>query len=171
MLCINFFIATAFPQMLHVTGSVEVAKDLNSQFAAFLPAGGIVYIPLIGTLLCVDVILLILLWNSTWGTLMLFWMSPRNLYSSQLLVKLSGLRCLSTWTRFFSHKAFKVEVSSSTDWAQQWAISYCKQHMAPLVLFSGDHFMKRNYLPETWRADFIGIDLNGVRRLKILDNI
>jgi len=50
MLCINFFIATAFPQMLHVTGSVEVAKDLNSQFAAFLPAGGIVYIPLIGTL-------------------------------------------------------------------------------------------------------------------------
>ena len=109
--------------------------------------------------------------NSTWGTLMLFWMSHRNLYSSQLLVKLSGLRCLSTWTCLFSHKAFTVEVSSSTDWAQQWAISYCKQHMAPLVLFSGDHFMKRNYLPETWRADFIGIDLNGVRRLKILDNI
>lgn len=50
MLCINFFIATAFPQMLHVTGSVEAAKDLNSQFAAFLPAGGIVYIPLVGTL-------------------------------------------------------------------------------------------------------------------------
>eukprot|EP00434_Breviolum_minutum_P016746 symbB.v1.2.014769.t1/scaffold1084.1/size139254/8 len=51
MLCINFFIATAFPQMLHVTGSVEVAKDLNSQFAAFLPAGGIVYIPLIGIII------------------------------------------------------------------------------------------------------------------------
>ncbi len=50
MLCINFFIATAFPQMLHVTGSVAAAEDLNSQFAAFLPAGGIVYIPLIGIL-------------------------------------------------------------------------------------------------------------------------
>jgi len=48
MVCINFFIATAFAQMLHVTDSIEEAEKLNSAFAVFLPAGGIVFIPLIG---------------------------------------------------------------------------------------------------------------------------
>lgn len=51
MVCINFFIATAFAQMLHVTDSIEEAEKLNSAFAVFLPAGGIVFIPLIGLVL------------------------------------------------------------------------------------------------------------------------
>ncbi|CAK9114691.1 unnamed protein product [Durusdinium trenchii] len=46
MICINFFIATVYPQM-HST-SEEEATFLNSEFAALLPAGGIVFIPAIG---------------------------------------------------------------------------------------------------------------------------
>ena len=51
MICINFFIATVYPQMRLNSATAEEARRLNSQFAAFLPAGGIVFIPFIGIII------------------------------------------------------------------------------------------------------------------------
>lgn len=50
MISLNFFIATAYPQLLSGGVSREDADTLNSDFAWLLPAGGIVFAPLIGTI-------------------------------------------------------------------------------------------------------------------------
>ena len=50
MISLNFFIATAYPQLLSGGLSGEDADTLNSDFAWLLPAGGIVFAPLIGTI-------------------------------------------------------------------------------------------------------------------------
>lgn len=49
MVCINFFIATVNDQMLAVpTTSASTSASLAATFAWMLPAGGIIYIPLVG---------------------------------------------------------------------------------------------------------------------------
>lgn len=49
MLCINFFIASAFPQMASV--QPERARELASLFSTMLPLGGIVFVPINGFLI------------------------------------------------------------------------------------------------------------------------
>eukprot|EP00404_Azadinium_spinosum_P046421 CAMPEP_0180808726 /NCGR_PEP_ID=MMETSP1038_2-20121128/63946_1 /TAXON_ID=632150 /ORGANISM="Azadinium spinosum, Strain 3D9" /LENGTH=142 /DNA_ID=CAMNT_0022849851 /DNA_START=50 /DNA_END=474 /DNA_ORIENTATION=+ len=48
MVCLNFFIATANQQLQEA--NAEMAPHLAKVFAAMLPLGGIVYIPLIGSI-------------------------------------------------------------------------------------------------------------------------
>ena len=50
MLSLNFFIATAYPQLLSGGISKQHADALNSEFAWLLPAGGVVFAPLIGAI-------------------------------------------------------------------------------------------------------------------------
>eukprot|EP00913_Durusdinium_trenchii_P004896 g4545.t1 len=51
MTSINFFIATAYPQMLSVVPSESHAESLNREFSRLLPLGGILFAPLIGTVI------------------------------------------------------------------------------------------------------------------------
>ena len=51
MLSLNFWLGTAYPQLLSGGISKEKADALNSEFAWLLPAGAIVFAPLIGAII------------------------------------------------------------------------------------------------------------------------